>query len=202
MHALPFQLTSPSIPANTADISDEMRDEALKRTTALLKSLIEIRQTLNLPPDQLPLVIESYGKTALALIAAAERADLDKRTLRVPLTMRSETRNYAPLKIEPGKHFDVIGCPQYASFLPENLKIHGDSARWNVHDILIGNQSQFIHKKVPVPGTEFGPGGILEHMRLATAQLAMHIVLRVEYIGPEAAGEVFEATMVGTALRS
>jgi broad specificity phosphatase PhoE len=41
--------------------------------------------------------------------------------------------------------------------------------------------------------TEFGPGGLLEHLKLATLQTAMNFTLIVEYVGPEPEGEVFEA---------
>lgn len=57
--------------------------------------------------------------------------------------------------------------------------------------------SQFAAKRGPAPGTEFGPGGLLEHMKLETLQTAMDFTIVVEYVGPEANGEVFEATVVG-----
>ena len=68
-----------------------------------------------------------------------------------------------------------------------------------VHDIKVGNRSQFASKRGPAAGTEFGPGGICEHLRLKTCQTAMDLSIIVEYVGPEADGEVFEATLVGTA---
>ena len=196
---------------NITDVPDELRERALKRTAVMLRELDQIRRTLELPIEQLPIVIDTYGKHVVALVAEAERADfakrveaeredLAKRTQRLPITMRSETSDYQPMKVVPGKTCVVIVRPQCGSFRPEDFAIHGDRARWVVHDIKIGHRSQFLGKRGPAPGTEFGPGGILEHLRLETCQMAMDLVLEVEYVGPEAAGEVFEVTIVGTVI--
>jgi hypothetical protein len=198
MHPFMSVPNHPFMP-NITDAPEEMRERALKRTADMLRKLDEVRRTLELPVEQLPIVVETYGKMILALMAEADREELAKRTSREPITMRSETRDYEPMKIKPGKPFAVIVRPQCLAFRPEDLAIHGDRVRWMVHDIKVGNRSQFAGKRGPAPGTEFGPGGILEHMRLETCQTAMDLVLEVEYIGPEADGEVFEATMVGTA---
>jgi len=202
MHHHLMSPTSPFQP-NVADVSDEVREKALKRAAEMLRKLDEVRRSLELPVEQLPIVIETYGKVVLALVAEAEREEMAKHTQRLPLTMRSETRDYEPFKIKSvqngGKLFEVVIRPQVTAFRPEDLAIHGDRSRWVVHDIKVGNRSQFVGKRGPAPGAEFGPGGILEHMRLETVQTAMDLVLCVEYIGSEPEGEVFEATMVGTA---
>lgn len=190
---------SPVINPNTIDIPAEMRDRALKQTAVVLRQIDEVRKQLELPVDQLPIVLEIYGKVVMAMFAEEERKKMAERTRRLPLTMRSETTDYQPMKITPGKAVDVIIRPQTIAYRPEDIAIHGDRARWIVHDILIGNRSQFVNKRGPAPGTEFGPGGILEHLKLETAQTAMDIKLVVEYVGPESDGEVFEATMVGLA---
>lgn len=187
---------------NVADISDEMREVALKRTAEVLRKIDEVRRALELPIDHLPIVIETYDKTVVALLAEKAREDLAEHTMRVPLTMRSETTDYQPMKIKSGKPVELIVRPQWLAFRPEDIAIHGDRARWLVHDILIGNRSQFArHSLIPTPGTEFGPGGVLEHLRLDTCQTAMDLKLVVAYVGPEENGEVFEATVVGTAVR-
>ena len=186
---------------NITAVTDEMREKALLRTTDMLRKLKEIHKTLELPADQFPIVIETYGHVVLGLIAEAERDELAKRTTREPLTLRSENRDYEPLKIKPdGKTFDVVVRPQCLAFRPEDLAIHGDRKHWMVHDIKVGNRSQFVGKRGPALGSEFGPGGILEHMRLETVQTSMDLVLCVEYVGPEPEGVVFEATMVGTSI--
>ena len=115
--------------------------------------------------------------------------------------MRSENRDYQPVKIPRGGAVAVVVRPQYGAFQPEDFAIHGDRSRWVVHDIKVGNRSQFKGRGVPpAQGTEFGPGGICEHLRLETAYSAMDLAMVVEYIGPDPDGEVFEATVVGTAV--
>ena len=187
---------------NVVDIPVEARDKALKYTAELLRKIDEVRRQLELPVEQLPIVIETYGKFALAVIAEEERKKLAERTSRLPITMRSENRDGTPMKVLPGQTVDVIVRPQTLAFCPEDFAIRGDRSCWVVHDIKVGNRSQFATKRGPAPGTEFGPGGILEHMKLETCQTAMDLALVVEYVGPEADGEVFEATIVGTAIES
>jgi len=189
----------PIVP-NIVDIPVEMRDRALKLTAEVLRKVDEVRRQLEMPVDQLPIVIETYGNVVLALIAEEELRKLAERTSRLPMTMRSENRDRQPMKVRPGDLFDVIIRPQTLAFRPEDLAIHGDRSRWVVHDIKIGNRSQFMAKRGPAPGTEFGPGGILEHLRLETCQTAMDLVLVVEYVGPEPDGEIFEGTIVGLAV--
>jgi len=196
----PFMPSHQPFTPNDADVSDELREKALKRTADMLQKLDAIRRTLEMPVDQLPIVIETYHKVVAALVAKTEREDLAKRTQRVPITMQSQNRDYEPLKVTRGKEVHVVARPQYLVFRPEDIAIHDDRARWVVHDILVGGRSQFAQKRGPAPGTEFGPGGILEHLRLETCQTAMDFALVVEYVGPEVDGEVFEATIVGTAL--
>jgi hypothetical protein len=186
------------------DVPEELREKALKRTAEVLRKLDEVRKSLELPVEQLPIVIEMYNKVAVALLAERDREEMAKHTQRLPVTMRSETRDYEPLKIKSaangGKPFEVVVRPQFAAFRPEDFAIKGDRSRWLVHDIKVGNRSQFLaHHPEPVPGTEFGPNGVLEHLRLETVQTAMDLAICVEYIGPEPEGEVFEATVVGTA---
>jgi hypothetical protein len=187
---------------NIADISEEMREKALKRTADILRKIDEVRRTAELAPEQLPIVVDIYGKVVGALIAEAAREEMAQRTQRLPMTMRSEDKVGEPLKIKRGKGSDghyhrVVARPQVIAYRVEDIAIHGDRSRWVVHDIVVGNRSQFAAKRGPAIGTEFGPGGILEHMKLETLQTAMDFTLVVEYVGPEIDGEVFEATVVG-----
>jgi hypothetical protein len=153
-----------------------------------------------MPSEHLSIVVDIYGQVVQAMIVETEREEIAKRTTRAPLTLRSENRDGEPLKIKPGHApFNVIVRPQ-GTFRPEDLAIHGDRTHWMVHDIKIGNRSQFIANRGPAPGTEFGPGGVLEHLRLETAHVGMDITLYVEYVGPDPEGALFEATMVGTCL--
>lgn len=185
---------------NITDVPEELRERALKHTAVMLRKIDEVRKQLEMPVDQLPIVIEIYGQAVSALFAEEERKKIGERTMRLPMTMRSENRDGVPMKILPTQTVDVIVRPQTLAFRPEDLAIHGDRSRWLVHDIKVGNRSQFAAKRGPARGTEFGPGGILEHLKLETAQTAMEIILTVEYVGPEEGGEVFEATMVGKAV--
>ena len=186
------------IPRSIDDVSEELREKALQRTATMLRAIDQVRKQLELPVDQLPVVIETYGHVVLALIAEEERKKMEARTARMPITLRSENRDYQPVKIKHGDVREVVVRPQTSAFRPEDLAIHGDRSRWMVHDIKIGNRSQFAGKRGPAPGTEFGPGGILEHLRLETCQTAMDLTIVVQYIGPDADGEVFEGTIVGT----
>lgn len=190
-----------SSPVNIADVPEELHEKALKRTADMLRKLEEIRHSLEMPADQLTIVIDTYNKAILTLIAEQEREERAKRTMRGPLTMQSRDSNGEPMKLAPGKKHEVVGRPQFIMFQPEDFAIHGDRSRWIVHDIMVGNRSQFVGKRGPAHGTEFGPGGILEHMRLESVHTAMDFTLVVEYVGPEMDGEVFEATVVGTTLR-
>ena len=187
---------------NFADLNGEQFQIALKRTAEMLRKIDEVRKQLELPVEQLPVVIETCGKVVLALIAEEERKKLVERTTRLPMTVRSENRDHQPMKVLPTQKVDVVVRPQTLAFRPEDIAIHGDRSRWLVHDIRVGNRSQFAGKRGPAPGTEFGPGGICAQLRLETAQTAMDITLTVEYVGPEEGGEVFEGTIVGTAIES
>jgi hypothetical protein len=184
---------------NIADASEDLRETALQRTADMLRKIDQIRKQLEMPVDQLPIVIEMYGKTVLALIAEEERKKMAEHIKRLPIVMRSENRDYQPMKILPAQKMDVLFRPQTIAFRPEEIAIHGDRSRWMVHDIKVGNRSQ-LGGHGPAPGTDFGPGGICEKLKLETCQTAMDFVLSVEYIGPEEAGEVFEATIVGLAV--
>lgn len=53
----------------------------------------------------------------------------------------------------------------------------------------------------PIDGREFTPGGACNRLVLETIQTAMDFDLVVEYVGPEADGEVFEMLTVGTCIQ-
>lgn len=179
---------------HSANLSVAGSAACLKLTTTTLTSLNKLRRSLRLPVGQLPLLIEMYDKFATTLTAEIARAENANRE---PLTMRSETRDYQPMKLAPGGQHTVTARPR-TSFRPEDFSIHGDRTRWRVHNILLGNRPQFAANQAPVPGTEFGHGGVCEHLRLDRTQHMMDFALVVEYVGPEPDGEVFEATVVGT----
>lgn len=180
--------------------ADQLGQLALTRTAAMLQELDKIRRALDMPMEHLPLVIEIHGKVTASLAAEAERERAIQNCERTPLPMRSETLDRQPMKITHGKPHTVRARPQRRGFRPEDFAIRGDRTRWLVHDIKIGNRSQFESIcSAPIPGIEFGPNGVCAHLSLAPVHMGMDLELEVEYVGPEPEGEVFEASIVGTA---
>jgi len=189
------------MPPNFMDITDDLGARAFNRASDLLRKLDELRGTLDLPSEQLPLVIDLYAKSVEALLVERERADLDARTKRLPLNLRIESnRSPYQLNILPKQSVQITETTPFASFRPEEFRIHGDAARWVVHDIKIANRSQFLGRGGPIPGAEFSAGGVCAYLRLETMYSGATLQLTAEYIGPIEEGEVFEATIVGTAV--
>lgn len=188
---------SPAIPA----IPDEdTRQVVLKRTAEVLRGLDEIRRLLEIPPEMFSYVLEIYAASAREAVLEKERTESAKNVRRTPMTLMSSDREYQPLRIKPGKIFSVVGRPQHLTYRVEEIEIDGDPTRWRVHNIKVGNVPQgaqpFMH---PIPGERFRKGGIMSDLRLEPCQTAMEFVMEVEYVGPLDEGEVFEATLVGTA---
>jgi hypothetical protein len=195
----PTIISTPAFPY----IPEDLRKKSLASTLNILKELDAMRRKLKLPADQLPLVIEIYGQQAAGLVAEKTREDVAARTKRLPLRIRSETKDHQPMKIVPSDEAIMVSArPQWCGFQPEDLSINGDRTRWIVDDIRIGNRSQLLGHAIPIPGAEFGPGGVCASLRLDTVQTAMDVQLWIRYIGPEAEGEVFEATFVGSAIEA
>lgn len=184
---------SSSIPSIPSVLDEDTRQVVLKRTADVLRELDGIRRSLELPPEMLSYVLEMYA-------ASAREAESAKNVRRTPMTLMSSDREYQPLRIKPGKVFSVIGRPQHLTYRVEEIEIDGDPAQWRVHNIKVGNVPQgaqsFIH---PIPGERFRKGGIMSDLRLDICQTSMDFVMEVEYVGPLAEGEVFGATIVGTA---
>lgn len=193
-------LLSASSLNNLAILTDEQREKANKRTAQVLKELDDIRRKLELPVEQLPLVIELHARSVEAIMAEVARADIERHTSRVPFMMRSETHDYKPMKIQRGQVAEVKSCPQFSMFRPEDFEIHGHRDRWRVHDIKVGNRSQVLGRSfMPIPGDQLGPAGVCAHLRLDTVGIGTYFTFMVEYVGPEPDGEVFEVTIVGSA---
>ena len=88
------------------------------------------------------------------------------------------------------------------AFRPRAVLILKNPERWLVHDICIGNRSQWPRDKMgrdkfsrPILGASLGQ--ITRLMSLETSQIAMDMVLTVEYVGPEDDGEVCEVSWLG-----
>ena len=193
---------SPLFPSSSVPsiFDEDIRQVALKRTTDVLRELDGIRRALELPPEMFRYVLEMYALSAREAVLEKESAERAKNTNRTPMTLMSSDREYKPLRIKPGQVFSVIGRPQFCAYRVEEIEIDGDPSRWRVHNIKVGNvpqsQQSFRH---PIPGERFRKGGIMSDLRLETCQTAMDFVMEVEYVGPLDEGEVFEATLVGTA---
>ena len=101
-----------------------------------------------------------------------------------------------PVKVKPGQRMLIIARPQRVAFKPDQIIIeNGD--RWTVHDIRIGNRSQFSQSG-DIPGSVFAPGAS-PAISFETAQTAMDVAFDVTYQGPEQDGEQFRASVVGIA---
>ncbi len=202
----------PPLPLLPSILDDATRKVAFQRTADVLRELDKIRRTLELPLESFGQILEVYTSSAREVVLEKaqavleaerekERAENEKRSIRAPMTLMSSDREYKPLRIKPGEVFSVIGRPQFCAYRVEEIEIDGDPSRWRVHDIKVGNMPQAQQQlRHPIPGERFRKGGIMSELRLATCQTAMEFVLAVEYVGPLPEGEVFEATLVGTAV--
>ena len=202
MQALPV-VQRPSI---TAALTPDQHKRVLERTSTVLSDLEKLRKKLKLAPAQMSLVIDIYNKEAEAARAEAEHEERERNATRVPLTLRSQVFDpekphvviEKKLQRNDGKPLAIIARPGF-DFRPEDFAIHGDRSRWLVHDVRIGNRGQFATRHLPAAaGTEFGPGGICEHLRFDICKAGTDLAMLIEYVDPELEGEVFEATIVGT----
>jgi hypothetical protein len=182
-------------------LDEETRSKAIQRAEDTLGKIVQLCRKLNLPLSSLPQVMELYATSAREIVVEKERAEAAARVDRLPMKMTSLDREWRPLRIKPGGVTPVTVRPQWYAYRVEEIEIDGDPSRWRVHDVKVGNMSQFVSRTSPhpVPGERFRKGGIMSELRLATCQTAMDFTLDVEYVGPLAEGEVFEATLVGVA---
>src|SRR5271169_2099178 len=99
MHPALLSPTPPTFPVLT---DDDLRAKSFARTFDILQKLGEMRRKLELPVDQLPIVIEIYAQQVAALLAEKAEAEADARRRRLPLAIRSETSDHQPMKLPPG----------------------------------------------------------------------------------------------------
>jgi len=197
-HAPLAAFGQPSLPPI---LDDAARKIALQRTLDVLRELDRIRRGLELPPESLGHVLEVYTSSAREVALERERAEHAAARVRLPMTMTSIDDEGEPLRIKPGEVALVIGRPPWLAYRVEEIEIGGEPSRWRVHDIRVGNASQCSGSTHPIPGERFRKGGIMSEIRLHTCQTAMDFALLVEYVGPLTQGEVFEATLVGAAVK-
>lgn len=211
----PLAFSDPALQDVTllAGLSADERKAVGSRVSEILREAQEILRVREIPSteEMLRLVLESMIAEARVLLMEKHRAEAEKRHAeiqamseqRLPMTLISTDRDWKPLRVRPGDVVPVITRPQWHAFRVEEIEIHGDPSRWLVRDIKVGNQSQILRQGSldpnPIPGERFRKGGIMSEIRLATCQTAMDLALMVEYVGPDAEGEVFGATLVGVA---
>lgn len=184
-------------------LDDSTRKAAFQRTEDVLRVCDQIRRDLALPTELLGRILDVYIASAREVASEKEQADLAARTLRAPMVMSSHDEFHRPFYIKPGQCAEVIARPQWLTYRVEEIEIHGDPSHWRVHDIKIGNRAQSPRSfHVPIPGELFRKDGIMSELRLEACHIAMYFVLKVEYVGPLTEGAIFEATLVGTAVRN
>jgi hypothetical protein len=88
----------------------------------------------------------------------------------------------------------VTARPRVA-FTPSWLILR-NPRNWVIHDVRIGNQSQFAQSG-DIPGDEFHSGAIDSFVRFETAQPWMDVSVVASYVGTVAEGEPLHVTMVG-----
>jgi hypothetical protein len=209
----PFSSLSPSLPGvASSGLDDATRKIALGRTLDTLRELEKIRKLLELPVELLPQILEVYASSSREAVLEKERIARAERSDRLPATMTSASgdcrwlsaggeRLCAPAsgKLTRGMVVEVVIRPQRYAYRVEEIEINGDPSRWIVRDIKVGKVSQTMNAG-KIPGERFRKGGIMSELRLTTCLTAMDFVLDVEYVGPLPEGEVFSATLVGTAV--
>lgn len=108
-----------------------------------------------------------------------------------------EDRGGDGVKLLRGKLYRITARPQRVAFRPERFVIGRNAADWNVHDIKIGNRSQFAQAGT-IPGSAFGADATDCFVSFETAQTAMDVTIEVSYAGSDESSP-FVAATIGTA---
>lgn len=102
----------------------------------------------------------------------------------------AELHSWTSYKV-PTNTVEITATPQ-RGFLPQRFVIPTTTAeRWLIHDIVIGNRSQFMASG-PVRATAFDEAVVLERVLFG-----MNVRIVVEYIGDNPNGEVFYTSLIG-----
>jgi hypothetical protein len=200
-----------------AVLAEEAHKAVLDATRSFLqrvdvKALDEMRKSFELPPEALGALIEIHAKK----LAESEIPKPESRTSRQVLPLSTGSS-----RITPGQSAQITARPQFCAFRPERLFVSDAStpyngswwkrlwpwykapqakgaADWIINDIRIGNRSQFAQSG-DIPADMFRSSSIDSFVSFETAQIAMDVVLVVTYVGANPEGEVFYASMIGTA---
>jgi hypothetical protein len=197
-------------------IDEETRKAVLEATRQFLtrvdvKALDEMRKSLDLPPEALGALIEIHAKK----LAESEMPHDSPRASREVLPLSTGVR------VKPGQSAKITARPQRVAFRPERFFVSDSgsvnkgswwkrlwpwysapqskgASDWIINDILIGHRSQFAQSG-DIPADMFRSNAIDSFVSFETAQTAMDVSVVATYIGSNPKGEVFYASMVGTA---
>lgn len=195
-------------------VAEETRKALLEGTRRFLervdvKSLDELRKSLELPPETLGALIEIHAKK----IAESEQVPSFARRDVLPLSSEKYIR--------PGETAEITARPQRVAFRPERIFVSDacdeyrgpwwkrlwpwykspvgkGASDWIIHDIKIGNRSQFSQAG-SIPADMFRSSAIDSFVTFDTCQTAMDFKIIVEYVGAIPKGQRFFASAVGTA---
>jgi hypothetical protein len=198
-------------------VAEHVRKSVLESTRRFLervdvKALDEMRKSLDLPAEALGALIEIHAKKLAESEPRPTKADREV----LPLSTTE--------RIKPGQSAEITARPQRVAFHPERVFVSDScssdykgpwwkrlwpwykapqlkgASDWVIHDIKIGNRSQFAQAG-SIPADMFRSNAIDSFVTFETAQTAMDIKIVVEYIGANTKGEIFYASMIGTAAR-
>lgn len=138
--------------------------------------------------DRLCLTDEETG--LLILEAGFEWCRPPQTSSRVVLPMGSG------VNILPGTSTQITARPQNGAFRIDRLIIGGTPSDWIVHDVRIGNRSQF-NQSGDIPGDIFSAGSIDSFVSFGVASVAQDVVLLVTYVGQAQEGAPFVGAFLG-----
>ncbi len=107
--------------------------------------------------------------------------------------------------VKPGERWQITARPQVSAIKIDHIEISTNPDAWLVHDIIVGNRSQFgaplsrRARDLPISGSEFSSE--LGHWELEVCQVAQDLRVEIEYVGKRPEGEPFVAEASGNAIR-
>lgn len=120
-------------------------------------------------------------------------------TYPLPFTSRTDSRQLEEGRIPPGVRARVMAAVQRNGFKPHRLMVGANAAQFVIHDVVINNRSQFVTDGQPILGDMFHPGyyGAADMtFSFESLQAGQTATIVVEYVGPDPAGEAFDAVMI------
>lgn len=204
------------------EVTDEDRSFALFKTASVFRILSEACKELSIPLDHIPVMYRAYERfeheASSARLTKMHNARVIENLAREALPIRScegnrcskhvgatgmvEARKLLNDRCPPGAVVQVVAVAQRAAYQIDQFQILAPQEHWRVHDITIGNRSQFAQVARGINGIAFGPHGILRDIKFEPMFSGMELIVAVEYIGPNPEGMPFEASALGTSRRA